>query len=310
MTAIHLAHVLRMMQTERIARRGRYLTAVLRWFARRPLPTVHRFGAWLGSVLAYWPNDQRRVAQTNLQLCFPELAPLARQQLLRASLRELGKAICELGPLWLWPAERVLGLVQRVEGEAEWQAALATGHGGIAITPHLGAWEVAGLYMSRHYPITTLYRPSRHGLDSLIRGGRERLGARTVPTDQSGVRALLAALRRGEVLGILPDQDVGAENGVFAPFFGLPAATMLLVPKLAQRQHCPVFLVVAERLEHGQGYAIRFTALDRALEQLPLEQSATLMNAAVEAEVRRLPTQYLWTYKRFKSRPSGVAKRY
>ncbi|HXH03601.1 MAG TPA: lysophospholipid acyltransferase family protein [Candidatus Competibacteraceae bacterium] len=286
------------------------IEALLGTLARMPLPRVHALGAALGWLLWRIPNSQRRIAATNLALCFPRLSAAERRWLLRASLIETGKTVLELGPLWLWPGERVLAQITAVEGEEDWRAALAAGRGGIAITPHLGAWEVAGLYVSRHYPITTLYRPSRHGIDELIRHGRERLGARTVPTDQRGVRALFQALKAGEVLGILPDQDPGPENGVFAPFFGIPAATMVLVSKLAMKQRCPVFLVVAERLPQGRGYCIRFTPLPQGIAEEPLEHSVAVLNQAVEQEVRRLPAQYLWTYKRFKSRPPGAPRRY
>ncbi|MDX1654145.1 MAG: lysophospholipid acyltransferase family protein, partial [Candidatus Competibacteraceae bacterium] len=223
---------------------------------------------------------------------------------------ETGKTILELGPLWLWSGQRVLERIRTVEGQQIWQAAVEQGRGAIAITPHLGAWEVAGLYISAHWPITTLYRPSRLGLDELIRTGRERLGARTVPTDPRGVKALFQALKKGQVLGILPDQDPGRGNGVFAPFFGVPANTMGLLSRLAIKTQAPVLLLVAERLPRGKGYRLRFTPLPEAVNQEPLEASVAAVNRAVEAAVRQRPEQYLWAYKRYKTRPEGERRLY
>lgn len=268
-----------------------------------PLPVVHAIGVMIGWLLCWLPNSPRRIAESNLLRCLPEWNSAERHRLLQQNMRETGKTMLELGPLWLWQGQRVLQLIRSVSGEGAWQSALAQGRGGIAITPHLGAWEVAGLYVASRYPITILYRPSRLGIDELIRNGRERLGGQAVPTDASGVRALYRALQAGEVLGILPDQDPGREAGLFAPFFGQQALTMVLLSRLAMKYRCPVFLVVAERLSRGQGYALRFDALPSVVGEGPLEASVTAVNAAVEQSVRRIPEQYLWAYKRFKTRP-------
>lgn len=291
-------------------RRAALLEAVLRGLARLSLPAVHRLGDALGWLLAALPNLPRRLAARNLELCLPELDAAARARLLRASLRETACGMLELGPLWCWPAERQRALVRASQGEAAFAAAVAAGHGVIVLSPHLGAWEVSGQYISSRWPITSLYRPSRLGIDALVRSGRERLGARLVPTDAGGVRALLAALRRGEVAGILPDQDPGRGNGVFAPFFGVSANTMTLVSRLAQRSRAPVFLACAERLPRGAGFCVHFTPCSPAIGREPLAESVTALNADVEAAVRRLPAQYLWAYKRFRTRPDGEAKLY
>jgi len=291
-------------------RRQAVIVALLRLTACLSLSTVHRLGSLTGWLLWLVPNHPRRIAATNLALCFPNWQRSDRQRLLRRNLMETSKAVLELGPLWLWNGCRLLNLIQAVEGEERWHAAVAQGRGGIAITPHLGAWEIAGLYLSYRYPMTTLYRPSRLGIDAVIRTGRERLGARTVPTNGRGVRALLQSLRAGEVLGILPDQDPGREGGLFAPFFGRPANTMILLSRLAMKSGAPVFLLHAERLPQGQGYRLHFNELPRIIGQGPLETSVAAVNAAVESVVRCQPEQYLWAYKRFKTPPPGHIKVY
>ena len=294
--------------------RQAWLTGVLRLTTLLPLPWVHAIGATLSGLLGWFPNDVRRIADHNLALAFPEIPIADRKRLLRQNLRETGKLMLELGPLWLWRGERVLGLVQgSVTGEESLAAAVRQKQGAILITPHLGAWEMAGLYYSSRYPLTILYRPSRLALDALSRYGRGRLGGAVVATDVSGVRAWLAALRRGEVLGIRPDQDpgsVGDGSGVFAPFFGMTTNTMTLVSRLALKTGVPVFLTWAERLPLGRGFALHLRVLPEVTDATSLEASVAAMNRGIEGAVRALPEQYLWTYKRFKTRPPGEAKLY
>ncbi|HRD50474.1 MAG: lysophospholipid acyltransferase family protein [Candidatus Competibacter sp.] len=291
-----------------------WLTGLLRLTALLPLPWVHAVGATLSGLLGWFPNDVCRIADRNLALAFPELPAADRKRLLRRNLRETGKLMLELGPLWLWRGERVLDLVQgSVVGEEALTSAVRQKQGAILITPHLGAWEMAGLYYSSRYPLTILYRPSRLELDALSRYGRGRLGGKVVATDASGVRALLAALRKGEVLGILPDQDPGGSgdsNGIFAPFFGITASTMTLVSRLALKTGVPVFLTWAERLPLGRGFALHLRLLPEVTGATSLEASVAAMNRGVEGAVRTLPTQYLWAYKRFKTRPPGETKLY
>ncbi len=288
--------------------------ALLRLTAALPLAWSHWLGALLGGLLWRIPNPLRRIAERNLALCFPEQPVAERNLLLRRNLMETGKGLLELGPLWLWPGQRVLRLIQEpVVGEEELVAAVNRKRGVILITPHLGAWELAGLYYSSRYPLIILYRPSRMGLDAITRQGRGRLGGQVVATDAGGLRALLIALRRGEVLGILPDQDIGGVGdgeGLFAPFFGIAAGTMTLVSRLALKNRTPVFLTWAERLPRGQGYALHLRALPEVTAAASLQASVAALNQGVEAAVRTLPEQYLWVYKRFKTRPPGEPKLY
>jgi KDO2-lipid IV(A) lauroyltransferase len=290
------------------------IDALLRLTAALPLSWSHALGAFLGRLLCWIPNPLRRIAERNLALCFPEQPTAERNQLLRRNLRETGKGLLELGPLWLWPGERVLRLIQRpVAGEETLAAAVNRKQGVILVTPHLGAWELAGLYYSSRYPLTILYRPSRMGLDEISCRGRGRLGGQVVATDAGGLRTLLTALRRGEVLGILPDQDIGGvgDGGrLFAPFFGIATGTMTLVSRLALRNRVPVFLTWAERLPRSQGYTLHLQALPEVTMAASLEESVAAMNQGIETAVRSLPAQYLWVYKRFKTQPPGAPKLY
>jgi Kdo2-lipid IVA lauroyltransferase/acyltransferase len=279
---------------------------LLRLFAALPLRVAHAVGGWVGWLAAAGPVRLRRHTDTNLAVCFPHMPPAERARLARRSLVETGRAAAELGALWLWRRERVLGLVRRVSGEAALKQALRRGRGAILASPHLGAWELCGLYCSAHYPLTALYRPLRmRELEALVRQSRERLGGRLVPAGPAGVRALYQALARGELVGILPDQEPGAGNGMFAPFFGIAANTMVLLSRLASRARAPVIFTYAERLPRGAGFHLHFRAGAPELVTGTLEASVQALNADVEACVRNLPAQYQWSYKRFRSRPDG-----
>ena len=143
-----------------------------------------------------------------------------------------------------------------------------------------------------------------------MRAARERVGAHLVATGASGVRALHAALQRGGMIGILPDQDPRDGAGVFAPFFGIPAKSMTLLSRLAARSGAAVFLTTAERLPDAAGFRLDFERLPEAVGDVDAEQAALALNQALEQRVRRQPAQYQWCYKRFRSQPEGGARFY
>ncbi|MCC6208318.1 MAG: lysophospholipid acyltransferase family protein [Gammaproteobacteria bacterium] len=291
--------------------RTRLIKLSLRLCACLPLRAVHVLGAVAGWLLARVPNDSRHVAGINLARCFPGLNAADRQHLMEECLIETAKTAVETGPLWYWDRERIRRLVLSAAGEDLLEQSLATGRGAILAIPHLGAWEVVGLYCSMRYPMTSLYRPPRLGsLDALMTTARERFGARLVPSDTAGVRALLKALRRGELLAILPDQEPRYGNGIFSPFFGIPAYTMTLLARLAQQTGAPVFITYAVRLPRGSGYRLHFHPLALPPDDASVEGITAAVNIAIEDCVRQIPQQYQWSYKRFKTRPPGEPRFY
>jgi len=248
---------------------------------------------------------------TNISLCFPEFSDKQRRQLTMASLIETGKSITEMGPAWFYPAEKLLNKITGFENREILEWAIAKQQGIIFMTPHLGCWEIAGLYMANRLPLTSLYRPPRiQNLENLITQARQRTGAKLVPTTTSGVKALFAALAKTETIGILPDQDPGDDGGIFAPFFGHDANTMKLIPKLAHKTGVPVILVVAKRKPFGQGYIMSYHKADEKIYSSDLLEAATAMNLSIENCVRENPKQYQWSYKRFKRQPKGKSSLY
>lgn len=284
----------------------RFLLTITSWF---PLRVNHALASALGRLLAVIPNDARRVTRINLQLCLPELDTGRRRHLEQRSLIEMVKSGLELGPMWLWRQSRCLGLIRAVHGADLLQRAMAEGRGVILAVPHIGMWELIGIYGSSHHPMTSLYRPPRlAGLDDVMRHGRERFGARLMPTDARGIRGLYRALSRGELIAILPDQEPRWGNGVFAPFFGRPAYTATLLPRIASKTRATVLLAWAERLSCGRGFELHFEAVAPGCYADDLVEAATAINNEVERLARALPTQYQWHYRRFRTRPADETR--
>lgn len=274
------------------------------------LPQAHRVGTVLGVLLMALPTALKSTARRNISLCFNNLNEEQREALLRAHFVEFGKSICEVPVLWKSAPEVFKTVAKEVVGLSEFTRAVEQGKGIVIAAPHLGAWEFVGYYLSVHAPMTILYRPPQlRALDEPLRRARGRFGAHLVPTDKRGVRALLDALQRGEMVGILPDQDPGHDNGVFVPFFGVTANTMTLLTRLAMRTEAAVFVTFAERLPNAQGYRMHFKPVDFTV-QGGVEQGVAALNHALEDAIRVVPEQYLWTYKRFKTRPPGERSLY
>jgi KDO2-lipid IV(A) lauroyltransferase len=282
------------------------LGLLLRLLGALPLPLLHGIGVLSGQLFSLIPNRHRRVTWRNLALCYPELAERQRARLLVQSLQETGKTFMETALMWSGSRRRLLGLVRAVEGEALLRAALAQGKGVILAAPHLGSWELIGHYIAASAPITCLYKPPRSpAVEAAMRAGRTHLKVKLAATDSGGVKNLLSILKAGEVAGILPDQDPSDGSGLFAPFFGIAANTMTLLPRLAAKSGATVLVSYAERLPWGRGYRLHFIPCDAALNGRDPLQAATALNAAVEAAIRHCPAQYQWSYKRFRSRPPG-----
>lgn len=269
---------------------------LMRLAARFPLGVLHAAGALLGWLVYAASPAYRRHLRGNL-----ELAGFRGAATRRAAIAEAGKMIAELPAIWFRPHEEVAALVRAVEGDADLLE--HAGRARVFLAPHMGCFEVTSLFAATRMPITVLYRsPKLAWLDPLMREGRERGRVRLASADRAGVRQVLAALKRGEAAGFLPDQVPGVGEGEWVEFFGRPAYTMTLASRLAARRDVTCCLAYARRLPKGGGYALVLRRLPAAREG---ESDARRVNRALEALVKDCPEQYLWGYNRYK-RPRGA----
>lgn len=290
--------------------KARLIRIFLRLMSWLPLPLNHAVGSMIGRLAGWLPTRARRITETNIARCFPELDDRQRRRLVRQSLREAGKTLTEMGSLWYRSPRHVLRLIRHSSGTGHIQQARLAGKGILFLTPHLGAWEITALYQASHSHLTCLYRPPRvKALEDLMLKVRSRTGAKLVPTTAKGVKALYQALENGEDVGLLPDQDPG-KGGVFVPFFGIPANTMVLVSRLAQKTGAAVLLGYAERLPYGKGYHLHIEPMPETIHDPDTAIATAAMNSAIEHIVRRLPAQYQWSYRRFKTRPPGETEKF
>ena len=280
--------------------------AVLGTLARLRPAAAWRLAEALAGLAA--GRRARAVAERNVALCLPRLDTARRAAVVRASLGHAARAYLEAPGLWRLPPAALARHVAGVEGEEALAEPLASGRGALLLVPHLGSWELVGLWCSARWPMTSLYHPQHWTVDRYVRRGRQRHGARLLPVGTAGVRGLYQALRRGELAVMLPDHTPRT-GGVFAPFFGEPALTTTLPARLLARTGAAAVVGCALRLPGGR-YRLRFVPGPPALAAPDPVEAAAALNAAVAALVEAAPEQYLWTYKRFKVRPPGAAPVY
>lgn len=274
------------------------LVTLFRFLSIFPLSFLHALGSALGWLVYLFSGSYRRRLQENIRRAGFDAH-------LHSAIREAGKNIMELPFVWCANPARVL----RTTSVDNWEcveAALKEKKGVIALTPHLGCFEIIGQVFAERARLTCLYRPPRKSaLKPLIEGARARGDLLLAPANLSGVRILAKALKKGEAIGLLPDQVPQEGEGVWAKFFGKAAYTMTLSSKLQSMTDAHIILAYAERLPFGKGYVVRFSPFEGKLEG-DATQRAEIINAAMEKLIARSPAQYFWSYNRYK-KPEGVA---
>ena len=270
------------------------MPAVFRFFSVFPLWLLHIIGCVLGWVAFAVSGVYRQRFLANAALAGYSFAQV------RAAVGHAGRMVAELPRLWLGAPVPV-----RIEGEPCVEQAWAAGRGVIFLTPHLGCFEmsaqaIATRWSAQHGPITVLYRPARQAwLAKVMETARNRPGMQAVPTTLAGVRQMIKALRRGEAVGLLPDQVPPEGLGVWSPVFGKPAYTMTLAARLALQTGATVLLVRCEREPMGRGFVMYAEPLPQPLDA-DLETAVRQVNEAMEHVIRQCPGQYLWGYGRYK----------
>jgi Kdo2-lipid IVA lauroyltransferase/acyltransferase len=271
---------------------------LFRLLSRLPLSVIHRLGALVGQLVYLLSPTYRRNLRSNM-----EQAGIDPSLKLTAAA-EAGKQMLELSRIWMRPLEEANAQVVEVQGRELLETALQAGRGIVFLTPHLGCFEITAQHLSSFGDITVLYRPPKSAAaQSLILTGRQREQLHLAPADLSGVRALIKALKKGQMVGMLPDQAPKTGEGVWLDFFGRPAYTMTLAARLTETG-ASVLMTWGERLPGGRGFRIHFQLPRQPLAGNTVER-AQQINHEIEALIRQCPAQYLWGYNRYKQ-PRGA----
>jgi len=253
-------------------------------------------------------HRRRHIAQVNLALCFPHWSDDQRQRVLEQHFESLGMAAVETALCWWAPERKLRALIREIEGEHHLEQALERGRGALLLSAHFTHLEIGSTLLALHRPIGAVYRPHQDPIfGHAMRRSRERHGA-AIPREDT--RAMLRLLRRNQPLWYAPDQNYNGPHRVFAPFFGVPAATNAATSGLAKISRAPVIPFYQERLPEGAGYRLVFLP---ALNDFPSDDvlaDATRINRALEELVQRQVADYLWVHRRFKTRPEGAADVY
>jgi Kdo2-lipid IVA lauroyltransferase/acyltransferase len=273
------------------------LLTLCRLLAFLPLSTLHALGCLLGLASYAWPGKYHQRLQANAAQ-----AGYTDPTFARRAAAEAGAMILEMPKVWFrnqYCLDRIVS-----EGDAVVEATRTENRGILFLTPHLGCFEIMARHLTRHMPLTVMFRPPRKAILAPLLNARNTPSVNAVPATMQGVREFVRALRRNEAVGLLPDQAPSEGDGVWAPFFGRAAYTMTLPGKLALQTGVAVILTAGERLPNGQGWRIHYLRVPEPLPQDP-QALASLLNASMEILIRKCPEQYLWGYNRYK-KPRGA----
>ena len=275
-----------------------------------PLPLLARVGQLLGTLLYHIGNRRRRIALTNLALCFPELSDSQRQTLAREHFRVLGRSILERSLLWWASPERLSRLI-RVNGAERISTLRDAGRPVILLAPHFVGLDAGGIGIAMRFDSISMYSVQKNPVfDRLLLRGRKRFGDQMLLSRQDGARSSIRAMRSGRPFYYLPDMDFGRRDSVFVPFFGIEAATITGLSRLARAAGAAVVPCITRMLPGGQGYLVD---IDRAWTDFPtsdVSADSARMNTYIESVVRNQPEQYYWVHRRFKTRPEGQPRVY
>lgn len=275
---------------------------ILKCLAPLSIRNQVRVGKVIGWLAYRLVKRRRQITEVNIRLCFPELDEAAQKKLVKDCINENAIGLIETARAWFTDPDTIRGQME-VHGLDHLQKAHALGRGVIVIGGHYSALDLGSVMASRYVDFNGMYRPHKNPLmDKVMRESRLRV-ARIV--DRADMRTIIRTLKAGEYLWYAPDQDYGAAVSVFAPFFGVEAATIKTTTKLAQINQSPVLVLSYHRKADNSGYVMRF---GEPLEGFPSGDEvvdATRINQALEQEIRRCPEQYMWVHRRFKTRPPG-----
>lgn len=285
---------------------GTVLSSLLTLLSKLPLLWLQAIAsliAWL--LIQHKKNGLYKTVHRNLLLAFPDWNEQQRQHMTALAITAQLKSMLEFLKCWGNPPAYSLGLIRHVTGEHLLTEAIHRQKGLILMVPHFGTWEILNAWLNEFTDIVIMYKPDDNiGLNEFVLNARSRLRATLVPADESGVRQLFKALKRGSVTAILADHSPETSGGIYAPFFGIPLLTGTLVSRLAQKTQCEALQLSCQRMDDNPRYfQVTVETIDHAIYSNNLQTSVDCMNASIESLIKRHPQHYHWNYKRFKANP-------
>jgi KDO2-lipid IV(A) lauroyltransferase len=270
---------------------------LLRLFEPLPLAFLYLLGRGVGTLFFLLPTSFKRTARRNIELCLPELDVSARERILKEHFRALGVALFEIAVSW-WSSDELILRTTRIEGLEHLEAARRAGRGALLLSAHFTTIEISCRALAARLPLNVMYRPTKNEvIGAFLQSRRAGQTRRAIPRDD--VRTLVKALKEGDVVWYAPDQSFRKKGAQMVPFFGIPAATNTATSRIAGMTHALVLPYFFERLPGG-GYR---GVIHPPLENFPTDDpiaDTERFNRIIEAEVRRVPEQYLWIHRRFK----------
>jgi KDO2-lipid IV(A) lauroyltransferase len=275
-----------------------------------PLPVLAIIGDGLGRLLMLLGRKRPAIVALNLAWCFPELDKAAQRALARRHFAGLGRSFLERGVLW-WSSQRRLEKLIRIDGERHLQEQLDAGRPVILLAPHFLGLDAGGVGIAMRHDSISLYAAQRNPLfNRLLLRGRHRFGDQQLLSRQDGVRATVKAMKSGRPFYYLPDLNARRRDAVFVPFFGIPAATISGLPRLARVAGAAVLPCVTRMLPDGAGYRVEIGEAWADYPTGDVEADTARMNTWLEGVIRTMPEQYYWVHRRFKTRPPGETRPY
>ena len=274
----------------------------MRLLARLPLPVLRALGAGLGRLLYALARRRRHIALVNLRLCYPDWSDARLHDVARRSFVLFSQAFFDRA--WLWHAPPAV-VRQRLRitgatGDLTREGAV------VMFAPHFYGMDAGGSAVMDQIerPACTIYSTqSNPAIDAWMRAGRLRFGQATLLSRQDGVKPIVRALREGKMLYLLPDMDLGPQESIFVPFFGIPTATVPSLPRFAKLGGARVVPVVTRLVPDG--YEVRVHPAWQSYPSDDVTADTARMNAELQTWIDAMPEQYYWVHKRFKTRPPG-----
>jgi KDO2-lipid IV(A) lauroyltransferase len=265
-------------------------------------------GKFVGYLFYYFGHSRRSITAINIRMCFPELSESEQEKLIKRTTIDTGIGFAEMCIAW-FNHQRIRPDMIKMNGEQNLIDAVAQGRGVILVGAHYTTLDLGGVLMAKYNKVGVMYRANKNPLfDLVMRSSRDKFCESVI--ERSDMRSVIRFIKKGGVMWYAPDQDYGRKQSVFAPFFGIEAASINVIPRLVKINNSPVLILSHHRNADGLGYALSISEPLKNFPSADDRADATVINNALEAQIRKFPEQYMWLHRRFKTRPEGEDKLY